>query len=167
VQSHEVNDRVDSSPQRDSIIYRGYVDHPGDAYAEVDVLMVPSITDGRPAAVMEANASGIPVLANPVGGIPELISDGVNGYLVAPTEPDRIAELLSSWRREPATFGQLRSSTRALAESRFDRDRMMDGYAVAFAEWIETPARPLAVLQEPLIPESMTIPDPRLPRELS
>jgi len=160
VQAEEVNDRVQASPSRDSIVSGGFVDRPGDAFAEIDVLVVPSIMDGRPATVMEANASGVPVLGAPVGGIPELISDGVNGYLTSPTEPDRIAELLAQWRDDPEAFRQLRSSTRALAESRFDRDRMMDGFATAFAQWIDTPARPLAVVEERPTPASMIIRDP-------
>jgi glycosyltransferase involved in cell wall biosynthesis len=157
VQADEIQRRVETSPWRYSIAYRGYVDHPGAAFAEIDTLVVPSIMDGRPATVMEANASGVPVIGAPVGGIPELISDGINGYLVSPTEPDRIAELLVSWRRDPEVFRQLRSSTRALAESRFDRERMMDRYAATFAQWIDTPARPLAVLEERSTPASMVI----------
>jgi len=159
VQADEVNARVQASPSRGSIVSGGFVDHPGDAFAEIDVLVVPSIMDGRPATVMQANASGIPVLGAPVGGIPELISDGVNGYLVSPTEPGRIAELLAHWRDDPEAFRQMRSSTRALAEARFDRDRMMDGYAKAFAQCIDTPARPLAVVEKRPTPASMIIRD--------
>jgi glycosyltransferase involved in cell wall biosynthesis len=106
---------------------------------------------------MEANASGVPVLANPVGGIPEMISDGINGYLVSPSQADRIADILAGWRINPEVFRELRSSTRALAESRFDRNRMMDGYATAFAEWIESPSRPPAVLGTTQSPTSLTI----------
>lgn len=155
VQADEVQERVQASPARDSIVYRGFVDHPSDALAEIDVLVVPSILDGRPAAIMEANASGVPVIAAPVGGIPELISDGTNGYLVPPTDLDRLAGLLAQWRERPEAFGRLRSTTRALAEARFDRDRMMDGYATAFVEWIEAPARPLAVVEARSTPTSL------------
>jgi glycosyltransferase involved in cell wall biosynthesis len=161
VQADEIQSRVQASPWRSSIAYRGFVDHPSDAFADIDALVVPSIMDGRPATVMEANASGVPVIGAPVGGIPELISDDINGYLVSPTEIDRIAELLTGWRHDPEVFSQLRSSTRALAESRFDRERMMDGYAAAFAQWIDAPARPLAVLEERSTPVSIIIPGPQ------
>jgi glycosyltransferase involved in cell wall biosynthesis len=157
VQAEEVKGRVEASPWRGSIMYEGFVDHPGHAFAEIDVLLVPSIMDGRPATVMEANASGVPVLGAPVGGIPELVFDGVNGYLVSPTEPDRIARLLADWRQDLDGFRQLRSSSRELAQARFDRVRMMDGYAAAFAGWGATPARSLAVLVKRSTPACFTI----------
>ncbi len=163
VEADEVNDRVQGSPSRDSIRYGGFVDHPGVAFAEIDVLVVPSIMDGRPATVMQASASGVPVLGAPVGGIPELIYDGVNGHLVSPTDPYRIAELLAHWRHHPEEFRQLRQLTRALAESLFDRDRMMDGYAAAFAHWVDTPARPLALVEERSIPASLDTRDGKTP----
>lgn len=53
-------------------------------YGSVDYLVIPSLTEGLPYAMLEAMASGIPILATAVGDIPLLIRDGVTGYLVAP-----------------------------------------------------------------------------------
>ena len=159
VQADEVQRRIGASPARDSIRYVGYVEHPTDAYADIDVLVVPSLMDGRPNSVMEASACGIPVIGAPVGGIPELISEGLNGYLIPPTETAEIAGLLAAWRGNPGAFRDLRSSSRALAEQLFDRDRMMDGYAEALAQWALTPARPLPCVAARTTPLSLTIRD--------
>ena len=50
-------------------------------YRSADLLVLPSEGEGAPLAVMEALASGLPVLATPVGGIPELVHDGETGWL--------------------------------------------------------------------------------------
>ena len=99
----------------------------------MDVLIVPSKVDGRPNVVMEANACGVPVLAAPVGGIPELIEDGVNGHLVTPSDHTEIEGIVRSWLQNSARFSKLRRSSRRKAERDFDRQRMLDRYAALFA----------------------------------
>ena len=91
-------------------------------------MVVPSVFDGRPNAIMEANACGLPVIGNPVGGIPELIVDGTNGYLIPDTDYQAIADILRELMTVPSVYQRLRASTRAMAEKRFDRVHMYDAY---------------------------------------
>jgi len=142
----DVRARIAASPAAAAIHFAGYADHPTTALAAIDVLVVPSLLDGRPAAVMEANACGVPVIGAPVGGIPELIEEGRNGFVVAPRDTARIAALLTGWRADPGGFAALRVSARAVAEARFDRRRMMDAYEAAYRDTLARPARPVAVL---------------------
>jgi glycosyltransferase involved in cell wall biosynthesis len=57
-----------------------------------DLLVLPSYTEGLPNVVLEAFAAGIPVVATAVGGTPELVEDGVNGYLVPAGNPGLLAQ---------------------------------------------------------------------------
>jgi len=61
-------------------------------YASADVFVLPSFAEGVPVVLMEAMAAKCPVVATRINGIPELIEDGVTGYLVPPGRPDRLAD---------------------------------------------------------------------------
>jgi glycosyltransferase involved in cell wall biosynthesis len=128
----DVEHRVAESPFRNQIHYQGFVDGSRSVLYEIDVLVLPSKFDGSPAIVMEAGACGIPVIAAPVGGIPEVIEEGVNGYLLYPEQTDAINERLAAWQRSPATLVELSRSARNHACEFFDRDRMVEDYAAAF-----------------------------------
>jgi len=131
-----VRDRVSASPLGEHLIYHGRADDIAVTLRGIDVLVVPSHLDGRPTVVMEANATGVPVIGAPVGGIPELIEDGRNGLLAAPREIDRIAETLAAWAAEPDGRARRGAVCRRIAETRFDRTRMIADYAAAFDRFL-------------------------------
>jgi glycosyltransferase involved in cell wall biosynthesis len=58
----------------------------------LDILALTSYTEGLPNAILEAMAAGVPVVATSVGGVPEAISDGKNGLLVASGDPTAVFE---------------------------------------------------------------------------
>ncbi len=59
-----------------------------------DVLCLPSLNEGLPNVALEAMACGLPVVASNVGGLPEIVQEGVNGFLVAPSNSSALAEAL-------------------------------------------------------------------------
>lgn len=127
-QSNEVVSAISRSEMKDRIFYNGYIDDIRMALSQIDVLFVPSILDGRPTAIMEANASGVPVVGSPVGGISEMIREGLNGHVCEANDIQRQLSLVRGWISDKATLGQLKKSSRAFAENYFSHDRMIDRY---------------------------------------
>jgi N-acetyl-alpha-D-glucosaminyl L-malate synthase BshA len=60
--------------------------------AAADIFILPSLSEGFPNVVLEAMAVGLPVVASRVGGLPEIIEEGENGFLVEPKKPEQIAD---------------------------------------------------------------------------
>jgi Glycosyltransferase len=135
-QAELVRRRIEQSPAAGRLTYDGYVEDLRIAMSSLDVLILPSKLDGRPNIVMEANACGIPVIGAPVGGVPELIEDGQNGYLIGPGDTLRIANVLVGWANNRSTLREIQKSSRLVAEQKFSRAKMMNTYAATFAQFV-------------------------------
>lgn len=76
------------------IKFHGYIAHGEELlalYRASSVFVLPSLSEGLPLVLLEAMACGVPIVATRVGGIPDIISDGVHGLLVQPGEPHALA----------------------------------------------------------------------------
>ena len=80
----------------------GWRDDVGAVLAELDLLVIASKAEGMPRVMLEAFSAGVPVLAFPVGGIPEVITDGETGFLVH----EKTAKALAARIREIILLGQ-------------------------------------------------------------
>jgi glycosyltransferase involved in cell wall biosynthesis len=80
--------------------------------AETDIFVMSSVLEGQPLGLVEAMAYGCPVVVTSVGGIPELIRDGVNGLLCPPRDPDCLAEKIKTLVEDPALRERLGKAAR-------------------------------------------------------
>jgi L-malate glycosyltransferase len=87
--------------------------------AACDLFTLASDNEGLPVAVMEALALGLPVVATAVGGVPEAVTDGVEGLLVPPKQPEALAGAIAALARDPARRVEMGAAARA-ASARFD-----------------------------------------------
>jgi glycosyltransferase involved in cell wall biosynthesis len=85
----------------DRFLLYGYSADPLSLLAACDVFVLASHFEGYPVALMEALGIGLPVVATAVGGIPDAVHDGVEGILVPPRRPDRLAAALLQFARDP------------------------------------------------------------------
>ena len=93
-----------------------------------DLLVLPSILDGRPVVVLEALAMGVPVLASRVGALTELVQDGVNGWLCDPTDTAGFVARIERAARDRAGLQAMRRQARAFAEATLDAKCMLAAY---------------------------------------
>jgi glycosyltransferase involved in cell wall biosynthesis len=88
----------------------------------VDVVALPSSAEGLPLAVLEAMATGCAVVATPVGGVPEVVSDGETGLLVPPGDVDALTSALSFLVASPEHRARLSAAARKRIEERYAID---------------------------------------------
>lgn len=99
-----------------------------------DLLVFPSITDGCPNKVLEAMLAGRAVVASEVGGITEMIRDGVDGVLVPPRDEGRLAAAVESLMGDPPRRQALGESARARVLSEFTPAREREAWLRCYRE---------------------------------
>jgi glycosyltransferase involved in cell wall biosynthesis len=98
-------------------------------YPHLEMLVLPSYTEGLPNVVLEAFAAGIPVVATAVGGTPEVVQDGINGYLVAPADPDSLARRITDLLRDSATRHRMGTAGMQLVREAFSFASQANDYS--------------------------------------
>ena len=114
---------------------------------EADLFVLASVVaadgrmDGIPVALMEALATGLPVIASRLSGIPELVRDGETGVLVSPGDAAGLALALRAVLEDPAAAAQRAQAGRRLIEEQFDIERSADRMLELFE--VSAPSAPM------------------------
>ncbi len=90
-----IRESVETRGLTDQIDLAGYMDA-NEFFRQIDVLVMCSRIENLPYSVLEAMAAGVPVIATRVGGLSDLVEDGVNGYLIAPDDAIMLADRLDT-----------------------------------------------------------------------
>ena len=106
--------------------YLGYQREVASWYAAFDVLVLPSANEGTPVVAIEALAAGRPVVASRVGGVPDVVRDGVDGFLVEPGDVVALADRLEQLSRDAGLRERMGAAGRARVLSRYSVERLID-----------------------------------------
>lgn len=92
--------------------------------ADVFVHVPTNFPEGTPNAILEAMATGLPVIGSKIGGIPEIVRDGETGLLVPPDEPKAVAEAINKLRQDKTLSEQLGRQAQAWVQEHHDASQL-------------------------------------------
>lgn len=110
-------------------VFEGYRADAAQLMETFDIFALSSVSEGLPVAMLEAMSAGLPVVATKVGGIPDTVREGVEGLLVPPSDPQRLADALETLCRNAPLRMKLGGSARKTVESRYSMEAVCGKYA--------------------------------------
>ena len=102
--------------------------------AQTDVLLHASVAEGIPNVVLEAMACAVPVVATNVGGISEAVTNGVEGFLVAPRDPVELADALVRLAHSPELRARMGAAGRTRIEEHFTLEAQLQDFLTMYRE---------------------------------
>ena len=130
-------ERADALGVSDAVVFLGRRGEFVEYLQHADAFVLPSETESFGVAALEAQSAGVPVFAYRVGGIPEVIVDGVTGCLVEPHDPERLAQALLDVLDDPARRDAMAREARTHAVAHFAEPAAFDRYEAYFRRVIE------------------------------
>jgi sugar transferase (PEP-CTERM/EpsH1 system associated) len=100
----------------------------------LDCFVLPSVAEGISNTILEAMATGLPIVATRVGGNPELLEDGLTGSLVPPSDPESLAKAMLGYFLDSAAARRHGRAARQTVLRRFSLDRMVADYAQLYRD---------------------------------
>ena len=107
-------------------VFLGYQEDVAPFYAAFDALVLPSGNEGTPVSVIEALAAELPVVATRVGGVPDVVRDGEDGFLVEAGATDDLADRLAQLAGDPALRARMGKQGRERVLPRYAVERLVE-----------------------------------------
>ena len=107
-------------------LFLGYQEQVASFFAAFDVFVLPSANEGTPVTAIEALAAGKPVVATRVGGIPDVVRDGEDGFLVAPGDVEALADRLAQLATDDKLRERMGKAARSRVRERYSVERLVD-----------------------------------------
>ena len=118
----------------DRVRFLGWVQDLPALYGAIDVVALTSRSEGTPVALIEAAASGTPVVATGVGGVPEVVRDRETGLLVPPRDPVAVAAQLLTLLQDPQGARKMGEEGARWVRDRFSQERLADDLTRLYGE---------------------------------
>jgi glycosyltransferase involved in cell wall biosynthesis len=101
-----------------------------------DAMVLASYSEGLPYALLESMAAGVPVIATPVGAIPDVVSDGIHGFLVPPRDGKAIAECLAVLAGDREKLSWMSRACRRRVRAAFSIERLAQEFSFHYARLV-------------------------------
>jgi glycosyltransferase involved in cell wall biosynthesis len=126
----------------EQVKFLGWIDDLTSVLPRWDVFVMPSLEEGFPIAALDAMAAALPVVATPVGGVPELIEDGKTGWLVPPRDAEALASRLRLLLFDPDLGRRVGAAAYARVRDHFSAAQMTQKFAQLYDELLNDPSAP-------------------------
>ena len=123
-------------------LFLGYQEDVARFYDAIDALVLPSVNEGTPVSVIEALAAERPAVATRVGGTPDIIRDGIDGFLVDPADNGELADRLAELAGDAPRRAAMGAAGRARVLERYAVGRLIDDIDRLYRELLATRAGP-------------------------
>jgi glycosyltransferase involved in cell wall biosynthesis len=125
---------VEESDLREKVAFLGFQENVFKYLRKMDLFVLPSRTEGFGIALVEAMATGIPVIATSVGGIPEIVDNKINGLLVPPGQPSDLAEAIVKLLSHSALAKKMADNGRHKALTNFHPKRFIAQHEILYKD---------------------------------
>ena len=120
----------------DRIRFTGFRTDIGDLIQSLDIIVYPSIApESFGLSILEGMFLGKPVIASKIGGVPEIIEDGVTGILIEPNHPEQIADRILYLFRNEEICDRIGQTAREVVRKKFPMGNYVGAMENAFREW--------------------------------
>jgi glycosyltransferase involved in cell wall biosynthesis len=119
-------------------LFLGYQEEVAPFYAAFDAMILPSINEGTPVSAIEALAAGRPGVATRVGGVPDVVREGEDGFLVEAGDVDGLAERLARLAADPELRERFGAAGRARVIPRYSVERLVDDVDLLYRSLLES-----------------------------
>jgi len=131
---NQIQSRVDEADIKNIVWLTGDRDDVPDLLRMLDLFVLPSLGEGISNTILEAMATGLPIIATRVGGNPELVDDGINGCLVSAGDPKAIANVLGNLIDRPEHIRHMGQASSMRIKNDFCWDRTVGEYLAVYDE---------------------------------
>ena len=122
---------------KNKVIFMGERDNVPEILKTFDIFVLPSLNEGMSNTILEAMATGIPVIASNVGGNPELVIDGRTGFLFSPNDVESLVQKIKTYILHPELKQKHGYNARKRVEEKFSLDQMVRRYEELYLELVE------------------------------
>ena len=104
------------------VVFTGKRMDVGSLLSLADVFVLPSLHENLPLSMLEAGSKGLPLIASKVGGVPEIIEEGVNGLLIKPDDTESLMDAITHIARNEEWRKRMGENSRKIMEAKFCED---------------------------------------------
>jgi glycosyltransferase involved in cell wall biosynthesis len=120
----------------EQVIFTGHISNVREFYAAADLMALPSYSEGSPNVLLEAMATGVPVVATAVGGVPEIVEDGKSALLVSAGDAPAMAAAMADLLTDKELARRLAANASALVATRYTPESYVNSLLAIYREVI-------------------------------